>query len=48
MSLEPHIRITYIIMNIHQTDHVFKGAEPVFTIGAKVLLLEDTKYRFKK
>lgn len=30
-------------MNIHQIEHISKGADPVFTIGAKVLLLEDKK-----
>lgn len=49
MSLESHMKITYIIMNIHQIEHIFKGADPVFTIGAKVLLLEDKKNTgFKK
>lgn len=30
-------------MNIHQTDHILKDADPAFTSGAKELLLKDKK-----
>lgn len=41
MSLESHMRNTYIPMNIHQTDHILKDANPVFTSGTKILLLKE-------